>query len=305
MADSGFFDHEPLLVLPEKKHYVVIEGNRRLAALTVLLELPAANGVSLDIKTSKAQKKRLEHIPCFVLSSRDEARKYLGFRHINGLRTWPPEAKARYIAEEIDLLVHKRSEDPFFEAGRKLGGNSQGMRSQYTAVHLLRHASSEFGIETVYVLNERFGVWLRLMSAGAIKSFLGIADARTIDEIKKAIKKVKEPKLARVIGDLTPSGTSKAILADSRDVTDYGVILENPAAAKVLRETGSISAAKSLVEKANIDKQIEDIVGIVDQLASRAKDIEDLSAALAPAKRLLNSARALNAIVESTVNGEG
>src|SRR4051794_1303207 len=37
MADNGYFEHEPLIVTPADSKYIVLEGNRRLAALKILL----------------------------------------------------------------------------------------------------------------------------------------------------------------------------------------------------------------------------------------------------------------------------
>ncbi len=37
-TNNGFFEHEPLMVARDDHHYVVLEGNRRLAALKILLQ---------------------------------------------------------------------------------------------------------------------------------------------------------------------------------------------------------------------------------------------------------------------------
>lgn len=47
--DNGFFEHEPLIVLAEPDEdgrHIVLEGNRRLATLMILLELPEAEELS-------------------------------------------------------------------------------------------------------------------------------------------------------------------------------------------------------------------------------------------------------------------
>src|SRR6266576_2803203 len=46
-VDNDFFRHEPLIVLkPQRGHRLVVEGNRRLVALLILLEEPVAEGLS-------------------------------------------------------------------------------------------------------------------------------------------------------------------------------------------------------------------------------------------------------------------
>ena len=38
IANNGFWEYEPLIVATENNHLVVIEGNRRLAAVKLLLD---------------------------------------------------------------------------------------------------------------------------------------------------------------------------------------------------------------------------------------------------------------------------
>lgn len=46
IALRDFFQNEPLLVIKEKDHYVVVEGNRRLAALKALREPGLLDGAA-------------------------------------------------------------------------------------------------------------------------------------------------------------------------------------------------------------------------------------------------------------------
>jgi ParB-like nuclease domain len=49
ISSSGFFAHEPLIVAKEDNKYVVLEGNRRLAALKILNHDPAAAGIKFAV----------------------------------------------------------------------------------------------------------------------------------------------------------------------------------------------------------------------------------------------------------------
>ena len=78
--DNGFFQHEPLIVLPtdEQDKYTVVEGNRRLAALKILHEAPEAGDARfLGIDPTPAQLEELEEIPCFPVSDRDVVHAYI------------------------------------------------------------------------------------------------------------------------------------------------------------------------------------------------------------------------------------
>src|SRR5439155_18417353 len=65
--DNGFFMHEPLIVTPLRgtKRYRVLEGNRRLAALMILLGRPEAEGLSFDVGASAEALDRLRRVPCY------------------------------------------------------------------------------------------------------------------------------------------------------------------------------------------------------------------------------------------------
>jgi len=93
--ENGFIDYEPLVVRHEGRHYVVVEGNRRLAAIRHIL----ANREKYADRSKRLAD--LERIPVLVFPERSgtqnekEQRVYLGVRHLFGFRDWPAESKAR------------------------------------------------------------------------------------------------------------------------------------------------------------------------------------------------------------------
>ena len=99
IAVSGFFPHEPLIVAQESGKNVVIEGNRRLAAVKVLLEPTLAELPQTDIPAiTEDARKALQELPT-VHGTREDAWRYLGFKHVNGPAKWSSYAKSRYIAD--------------------------------------------------------------------------------------------------------------------------------------------------------------------------------------------------------------
>src|SRR5437762_13114029 len=65
IAASGFWPQEPLIVAKEKGKWVVIEGNRRLAAVRVLTnpKLAAELGTKLGINLPSAVSSTLKELP--------------------------------------------------------------------------------------------------------------------------------------------------------------------------------------------------------------------------------------------------
>ncbi|MDE0460544.1 MAG: ParB N-terminal domain-containing protein [Chromatiales bacterium] len=309
--DNGFFQHEPLIVVLEhgkkrrkqrgKDRYTVVEGNRRLAALKILHESPEADDAGFfGIHPSSAQLDTLVEIPCFLIPDRDQIHAYIGFRHIGGLKTWPPEAKARYLLAEVHRLVGEGFDNPFRELGRRVGSNAQGVRNPYLAIRILLYAREEFGLNVAYVQEHRFGVWLRCMNSADIRRYVGINKARSYQEIEQALEEIDRDKLTEVLGDLESTrGQSRAVLGDSRDVTDYGRVLMDKRARKVLRSSADLSLARQVIEELDLEpraRRLAKSVGLFLETLHRAEAAEisgSLVQAVEELSRLARSARAV------------
>jgi hypothetical protein len=97
LVENGFIDYEPLIVRRKAKKYIVIEGNRRLAAV---------RHIRANLAKYPAAKSTLESIPVLIFRGnrseiQDNAmRVYLGVRHLLGFREWPPVSKAIFLDRE-------------------------------------------------------------------------------------------------------------------------------------------------------------------------------------------------------------
>ena len=315
--DNGFFRHEPLIVVLErgkkrrkkrgKDRYTVVEGNRRLAALKILHDSPEADDAGFfGIDPSSAQLETLVEIPCFLIPDRDQIHAYVGFRHIGGLKTWPPEAKARYLLTEVHRLVDEGFDDPFRELGRRVGSNAQGVRNPYLAIRILLYAREEFGLNVAYVQEHRFGVWLRCMNSADIRRYVGIGRARSYREIEQALEGIDRDKLAEVLGDLEgKGGRSRAVLGDSRDVTDYGRVLMDKRARKVLRSSADLSLARQVIEELDLEpraRRLAKSVGLFLETLHRAEAAEISSSLVQAVEELSRLARSARAVVRDRMD---
>lgn len=263
-ADNGYFQHEPLIVAGDEIEgfpFTTLEGNRRLATLKILLGLPPALGddwdVGLDEPLSAERAAELASVPCYRVESREEVHKYLGFRHIGGIKTWSAEAKARYLLQEVDKAHQRGDRQPFLDVARRVGSNTQGVRNSYLAIAALRHGRDEFGIDVGFVLRRRFGVWLRCMNVPDLRSYVGLDSAKSYEEVRQAIQGLHKERLQEVLTDLTPADGTKAVLEDSRDVTSYGRVLANDQAHAALRKYSDLRIAQQVVERAELPLRIE------------------------------------------------
>lgn len=147
IAASGFFPHESLIVTEEKGKMIVIEGNRRLAALKVLLnpEMAAERNLAIPEISDEARKK-LETVPA-LLSDRESSWRFLGFKHVNGPAKWTSYAKAVYIAN-----VHKKYGISLAEMAEQIGDRHNTVQRMYRGLMVLEQAERE----RVYNREKRF-----------------------------------------------------------------------------------------------------------------------------------------------------
>ena len=101
IAASGFLTYEPLIVIKEKGKNIVIEGNRRLAAVIAILtkgylEKNASTNIT---EVSTEVKEGIKELPVIYAAGRKAAWRFIGFKHVNGAAKWGSYAKAQYIAE--------------------------------------------------------------------------------------------------------------------------------------------------------------------------------------------------------------
>ena len=310
-VDNGFFPHEPLIVSQpdDGGRHDVLEGNRRLAALTILLGLPATEQVSdveitLDPPPTSEQLAALHSVPCVIVDNREDVRGFIGFRHIGGIKAWGAEAKARYLLAEVRRAHTLDSrKNPFLVVARAVGSNSQGVRNPYIAMRILIHGREHFGIDITAIQRSRFGVWNRAMNSPDLRSYIGFGDARTFEEIEAALEDLQEGPLREVLGDMTPAtGSKRAVLGDSRDVTIYAQILQNERAHKILRQYDDLGLARQIVDQASVPQRIRQVVKSIDILMQEISRQGAPQDSLEPAHELAQLAQSLYDLVNVKLN---
>jgi len=134
---NGYVPMERIIVVPYKArpdHFLVVEGNRRVAALKSILK-EEREGVT---ELTEAQRKSFSKIPCVVLKSSGGSLKHaerviMGIRHIAGPREWGAYQQA--------LLVSELKDDEgleFREIGEMLGISSVEAARRYRAINALK-----------------------------------------------------------------------------------------------------------------------------------------------------------------------
>lgn len=263
---NGYFAQEPMLVEPDAGgRYTVLEGNRRLAALLWLFSDVRTGHAALVPPPEERELAPLRSIPCLV-TNRADAHAYLGFRHVGGLKEWGPAEKARWVHAEVARRQAAGVPDKsiFYEIGRAIGNYQNSVRNLYLPYALLILAQ-ERGVDVQYVLTSGFGVLTRALSAAELRTFLGLEDISSPDEISKSLQHVDVTRLGTVLRDFTPEfdGSAKkrapSVLGDSRNISRYATVVANPEAWKVLRQTNDLESAHRVATRSNPGDELQRI----------------------------------------------
>ncbi len=245
--ESGFWTQEALVVVEEKagrkKELVVVEGNRRLAALKMLFK--AHNGEKVSKKweeiastATPSKMRKLESVPFVRAGSRNEVQAYLGFRHVSGIKEWNPAEKAEFIAHLIDdqgLTYH--------QVMRRIGSKTPTVRQNYIAYRILLQMEKQSEDISIEKVEDRFSVLYLSLRANGVQQYLGFDIGAEPRKAKQPIPKSKSRELANFSGWLFGSGEGEdekdPIVRDSRQTDNFGTILESPAAIKYLERSDS------------------------------------------------------------------
>jgi len=308
LAAEGFFPNEPLTVMADKKlkGYVALEGNRRVATLITLLGLPAAGDETFfDLKLTASERGRLGTIPCLIVDTRSQVDSFIGFRHIGGLKTWSPEAKARWIVDEVEKAGTSNQGNPFLLVGRRVGHNSPTIRQSYIALQVLRVARDQGGVVIDRIVDpraQRFGVWLRCMNVPEIRKEMGLLleGGESYAEVKKAITKIRPKAVEEIIGDLAPSDGQPAVLADSRNVTTYGRVLGDKRARSILRSKRDLEVARQLVEDIELAEKVRRETRRLDVLRQEVARVEITEDLIESVEELFVVVRQMRSVTRSS-----
>ncbi len=184
IAENGFFEGEPIIAMKDGDDYVVLEGNRRLAAVKLLQNpnLSSRYGTSLSGLAQIAKEKGTlpENLTVFICQSREDVENYLGFRHVSGVKPWPPISKARY-AHHLFLKKrnagHQVSNELFKELAREIGSKAGNVRRMIYSYLLFKEVEKEkfFRIQGLDEDNFEFSLLAEAaFKFGEISKYMGI-----------------------------------------------------------------------------------------------------------------------------------
>ncbi len=284
VIEAGYLPFDPLLGYRDNGAVVVREGNRRIAVLKLLLDPSLAPERSrgrwegLSESLSDGHRAEIESVVIQVYDDPNDIdlTTYLGFRHVTGILKWPALEKAGFIAELV-----QRGWD-YQRIARSIASYGKHVERHYVAFQVVQQAIA-LEIPGADIMRQRFGVLMRALQTPGIRNFLGVEYPDDPEQSREPVPPERERKFREFVKWTFGTEEVAPVVTDSRQLSDWGKILESPEALAYLRRTSrptferawfrsggqATSVAESLFLAAD---HLQEVVPLVSELT----DVKDV-----------------------------
>jgi hypothetical protein len=320
---SGYFSAEPLVCRrTENNKFIVVEGNRRLAACLIL----AGDERALDqaSKQEKYQQLHKEHnspeftpVPAIVFEETDNQEQllsYLGVRHIVSTKEWDSFAKAAWVSHAL-----KTSNLRLDDIARMIGDTRGTIRHLLRGYNFIKQlqVAGHFdpsnsvkkgrGSNTLYPFS-----WVyTILSFKSVQDFIKILDDPQSDSPIPTNKIDDAALIVRAMFGDTSKSANPAI-SDSRQLTKLAQVVADPEKVVYLKQ------GKSVDEIDRLTQPLADLLGVaLVEIQERLRDsnsrIDGESEDLDPSEAnkltkmsstIIKLARALDTKINSIANSD-
>lgn len=268
ILSAGYIDFEPLIVL--RNANVVLEGNRRLAALRLLSDAGLRDRFKITVPNIEPHKPLPDSVRVVWVDTRAEARDFIGFKHINGPFKWDALAKAKYAAE-------------WFEEGgdiesisRALGDNHNTVRRLVNGWYALQQAQADgFDVNQISKKNFSFSHLYTALTRSSVREYVGLSEEDLSASPKKnPIPAEKRDDLQRLMSWLygqEQKNETTLIQSQNPNLNQLSKVLGHSEARRMLMARRDLQGAFLRVEPASARfeeslmkaaQQTEDVMGL-------------------------------------------
>jgi hypothetical protein len=176
IISNGFVQFEQIVVEAYQtgtgpQLYVVVEGNRRVAAIKLILQDHKGGALTL----SNSVLNTLENLPVVEITGTDQERSryqktLMAIRHVAGIQEWGPYQQARLVVEMYD-----NEEKAFGPVAQRIGISSREVARRYRASKALEQMESdeEFG---EYAAPKLYAFFHEAVSQPKVRDWLKFSD---------------------------------------------------------------------------------------------------------------------------------
>ncbi len=244
IVEAGFLAQDPIAGYESSGRIRVREGNRRVAAIKLLLDpglAPERYRSRFERLSAELPSETRDHIAELQVQvwhdpADSQLIAYIGYRHVTGIKSWPAVEKASFMAHLVAWGGLS-----FEDVAGRLGTKARAVERHVVAHQLIEQA---FGLDLAGAkqAEETFGVLLRALQEAGIPEFLGVVFDGSPD---RASSGPVPPSHLQELSDFLrwTFGTEESdkILTDSHHLPQWADILNSEESLDYLRRTANPS----------------------------------------------------------------
>jgi hypothetical protein len=287
--ENGFIDYEPLIVREDNGRFLVLEGNRRLAAVRHILR----NRSRYETPENKNKIDSLMRVPVLKFPQGNDLevieRVYLGLRHLLGYREWPPLSKAKFLNREINSV------GDVDRVVREIGITKSDIQRYLVPYRVLLKTNSD--------IPEGEDFWLlgEALSRSGIKKYVELdVDRKTIE-----VKHVRARRVAHLLDFLygkynrskKTRDPSTARISDTRQLSSLAKTLNSDEASAALERGSDLQLALMFVESK--EENARRLRRLLDEISSLFKEAFKLNSRIPREKKVADALKNFESAVKS------
>jgi hypothetical protein len=250
IATSGYINIEPLIVVLRNDRLIVLEGNRRLAAIKCLLNPAYAKEAKITVpEFGDEVHKTLDNIRVYRVAHEDDARELIGFKHINGPQAWDAYAKAEFAGNWLDTQTGAQNPLTLTDIANRMGDGHSTILRMVTALYVLRQAE-ENGVYSIEDRQKKSFSFSHLYTGLTYETFTSYLEmerpTRDANPSPTPIAKENFLKLRKLLVWLYGSKSEDiqpVIRSQNPDLGALRDVLSSPTATRELEERADLDAA--------------------------------------------------------------
>lgn len=260
ISENGFFSGEPIIAIKEDSSYIVIEGNRRLAAVKLLSKPHIATVSPKAVESLAEEAAQHNNIPkklwVYLVKSRRDVENYLGFRHVTGVKQWPVISKARYLNQLYEQRPVK-TVALYKELAKEIGSKASYVRRLLVGYKAYEIIQSKRFFNIQELSEDVFDISLitdALTMNSAIAEYVGV-DLVLDDPFQNMdLKKLTE--VTKWLYERLPNGKTK--IGENRNLRILNKVLQSTEARDAF-----VNGYKSLQEAAELTDSIDENIRLL------------------------------------------
>lgn len=248
---NGYKKIEPMVIHgPDEGPYTVLEGNRRLACIKLLKNPKLAEecGITVPNPVPQVVLDSIQSVPVWRVANPEDAKAFIGFKHINGPHKWESFAKARFVTQwwkdgkTAGLTIPMIAE--------KLGDDNNTIRNMIAGMLVLEQAQAN-GFDIGDRANRGRFAFSHLYTAltrSEYSEFLGLDKGWNQKPVESPVPVASVERLKEVMLWIYGSKAKvkqAQVKSQNPDLADLGEALKHPIALEVLRAGRSLAEARA------------------------------------------------------------